>query len=109
MLITPERKVPQRSDASQNDHKSKGYPTSAAAFNMTWASDLLKSGSTALIKMKMHNDYFQYLILILIRCFFQRLLFTFVMNQLTFKTLLMSAFIVDFEFVSGFSVRLKQR
>ena len=25
MLITPERKVPQRSDASQNDHKSKGY------------------------------------------------------------------------------------
>ena len=26
MLITPERKVPQRSDASQNDHKRKGYP-----------------------------------------------------------------------------------
>ena len=26
MLITPERKVPQRSDTSQNDHKSKGYP-----------------------------------------------------------------------------------
>ena len=24
---TPERKVPQRSDASQNDHKSKGYPS----------------------------------------------------------------------------------
>ena len=36
MLLTPERKVPQRSDASQNDHKSKGYPakTSAAAFTM---------------------------------------------------------------------------
>ena len=36
MLITPERKVPQRSDASQNDHKSKGYPskTSEAAFTM---------------------------------------------------------------------------
>ena len=35
-LITPERKVPQRSDASQNDHKSKGYPskTSEAAFTM---------------------------------------------------------------------------
>ena len=34
MLITPERKVPQRSDTSQNDHK--GYPskTSAAAFTM---------------------------------------------------------------------------
>ena len=27
MLITPERKVTQRSDASQNDHKSKGYPS----------------------------------------------------------------------------------
>ena len=64
MLITPERKVPQRSDASQNDHKSKGYPakTSAAAFTMqvgyrrlypTFASgfllDFLKSGSTALL------------------------------------------------------------
>lgn len=35
--------------------------------------------------------------------YLQRLLFTFVMNQLTFKTLLMSAFIVYFEFVSGFS------
>ena len=35
-LITPERKVPQRLDASQNDHKSKGYPskTSEAAFTM---------------------------------------------------------------------------
>ena len=27
MLITPEQKVPERSDASQNDHKSKGYPS----------------------------------------------------------------------------------
>ena len=36
ILITPERKVPQRSDASQNDHKSKCYPskTSEAAFTM---------------------------------------------------------------------------
>ena len=36
MLITFERKVPQTSYASQNDHKSKGYPskTSAAAFTM---------------------------------------------------------------------------
>ena len=33
MLITPERKVPQRSDTSQNDHKSKGYP-SKTAFTM---------------------------------------------------------------------------
>ena len=28
MLITPERKVPQRSDASQNDHKSLYYAKS---------------------------------------------------------------------------------
>ena len=27
MLITPERNVPQRSNASQNDHKSKDYPS----------------------------------------------------------------------------------
>ena len=35
-LITPERKVPQRSDASQNGRKNKGYPskTSEAAFTM---------------------------------------------------------------------------
>ena len=62
MLITFKRKVPQRSDASQNDHK--GYPskTSAAAFTMqksawaTWASDFLqdflKSGSKALAYTK---------------------------------------------------------
>ena len=34
MLITPERKVPQRSDTSQNDHKSKGYPSKTSAFTM---------------------------------------------------------------------------
>ena len=36
MLITFERKVPQSSYTSQNDHKSKGYPskTSAAAFTV---------------------------------------------------------------------------
>ena len=36
MLITPERKVPQRSDTFQNDHNSKGYPskTLTAAFTM---------------------------------------------------------------------------
>ena len=36
MLITPEQKVPQRSDTTRNDHKSKGYPskTSAAAFTI---------------------------------------------------------------------------
>ena len=31
MLITPEQKVPQRSDASQNDHKIKGYPSKTEA------------------------------------------------------------------------------
>ena len=42
MLITPERKVPQRSDASQNDHKSKGHPskTSEAAFIMQKADKI---------------------------------------------------------------------
>ena len=36
MLIIFERKVPQSSYTSQNDHKSKGYPskTAAAAFTM---------------------------------------------------------------------------
>ena len=31
MLKTFELKVPQRSDASQNDHKSKGYPSKTSA------------------------------------------------------------------------------
>ena len=56
MLITPERKVPQRSDASQNDHKSKGYPSTmpkdTGAYrrlgHQTFLLDFLKSGSTAL-------------------------------------------------------------
>ena len=51
MLLTPERKVPQRSDTSQNDNKSKGYPTKTST--SLWASDFLldflKSGSTALM------------------------------------------------------------
>ena len=35
MLITFERKVPQSAYTSQNDHKSKGYPSkTAAAFTM---------------------------------------------------------------------------
>ena len=42
MLITPERKVTRRSDASQNDHKSKGHPskTSEAAFTMQKADKI---------------------------------------------------------------------
>ena len=55
MLITPERKVPQRSDTSQNDHKSKGYPskTSAAAFTMQKSDkgDLKKSNFSALVQI----------------------------------------------------------
>ena len=46
--ITFEQKVPQRSDTSQNDHKSKGYPSkTSAAFTMQksdrtpYASDFL--------------------------------------------------------------------
>ena len=42
MLMTPERKVPQRSDASQNDHKSKGHSskTSEEAFTMQKADKI---------------------------------------------------------------------
>ena len=57
MLITFERKVPQSSYTSQNDHKSKGYPskTSVAAFTIKapWGSafeiDFQKSYFPALI------------------------------------------------------------
>ena len=44
MLITFEQKVPQSSYTSQNDYKSKGYPskTSAAAFTMD-KCDLIKA------------------------------------------------------------------
>ena len=58
MLITFERKVPQSSYTSQNDHKSKGYPskTSTAALTLQksepWASafeiDFQKSYFSAL-------------------------------------------------------------
>ena len=56
MLITPERKVPQRSDASQNDHKSKGYPSKTSetftvqkADEGTFEIDFQKSDFPALI------------------------------------------------------------
>ena len=52
MLITPERKVPQRSDASQNDHNALGTRLFIKLF--------LKSGSTALVlrlSITMHDDY----------------------------------------------------
>ena len=50
MLLTPEQKVPQWSDASQNDHKNKGFAlktpkaalvlqNSAAAANLAAAAD----------------------------------------------------------------------
>ena len=54
--ITPEREVPQRSDASQNDHKSKGYPSKTSeTFTMqkadegTFEIDFQKSDFPALI------------------------------------------------------------
>ena len=57
MLITPERKVPQRSDASQNDHKSKGYPCKTeGAFSMQktdkgdFEIDFQKSDFPALVR-----------------------------------------------------------
>ena len=62
MLITPERKVPQMSDASQNDHKSKGYPskTSEAAFTMQKADkgDLRRLAQPPL-KQTFKNPTFQ--------------------------------------------------
>ena len=52
MLITPERKVPQRSDASQNDHKSKGYPfKTSEAFTMQKA-DKIDLNRLALNRLK---------------------------------------------------------
>ena len=39
MLITPERKFPQRSDASQNDQKSKGYLSKTSAASCTLQND----------------------------------------------------------------------
>ena len=48
-----ERKVPQRSDASQNDHKSKGHPskTSEVAFTMP-KSDKIDLNRLALNRLK---------------------------------------------------------
>ena len=46
MLITFEQKVPQRSDASQNDHKSKGYPSKTPAILCkNWLSKIQLSSS----------------------------------------------------------------
>ena len=57
--IIPERKVPQSSDASQNDHKSKGYPskTSEAAFSMQEADkgDLRRHARPPLPVAKSHR------------------------------------------------------
>ena len=60
MLITPERKVPQRSDASQNDHKSKGYPskTSEAAMQKMDKGDLKRLAQPPL-KKTFKNPTFQ--------------------------------------------------
>ena len=58
MLIISERIVPQRSDVSQNDHKSKGYPSKTSeAFTMPKAVkiafeiDFQKSGFPALVRI----------------------------------------------------------
>ena len=63
MLITFEGEVPQRSDASQNDHKSKGYPskTSEAAFTMQKADKgALKKNSDCPALILMHIYAKQY-------------------------------------------------
>ena len=59
---TPERKVPQRSDASQNDHKSKGHPskTSEAAFTMQKADKInLRRLARPPLKPPFKNPIFQ--------------------------------------------------
>ena len=59
MLITFEQKVPQSSYTSQNDHKSKGYPskTSAAAFTMQRADKGdLKRLSNRLSKIQLSSS-----------------------------------------------------
>ena len=65
MLITPERKVPKRSDASQNDHKSKGYPskTSEASFTMQKADKIgFKSPCAAAFEIDFQKSDFSALI-----------------------------------------------
>ena len=65
MLITPERKVHQRSDASQNDNKSKGYPskTSEAAFTMQKAEkSRLKAPCAAAFEIDFQKSDFPALI-----------------------------------------------
>ena len=59
--MTPERKVPQRSDASQNDHKSKGYPskTSEAAFPQKADKGDLKRLARPPLKKTFKNPTFQ--------------------------------------------------
>ena len=62
MLITPERKVPQGSDASQNDQKSKGYPskTSEAAFTIQKADKgHLRRLARPPLKLTFKNPTFQ--------------------------------------------------
>ena len=46
MLITPEQKVPQWSDTSQNDHKSKGLPVKKSDKN-----DLKRLGHPTFIRL----------------------------------------------------------
>ena len=65
MLITPERKVPQKSDASPNDHKSKGYPskTSEAAFTMQKADKGDKAPCAAAFEIDFQKSDFPALVI----------------------------------------------
>ena len=64
MIITPERKDPQGSDASQNDHKSKGHAfnTKEAALamqNSAAATDLASAATSSYFKCLLHyQDFF---------------------------------------------------
>ena len=50
MIITFERKVPQRSDASQNDHKRKGFPSKTSAASAKVKIDFQKTYFPALFR-----------------------------------------------------------
>ena len=54
---TPERKVPQRSDASQNDHKIKGYPSKTSE-----AKRRLKAPCTAAFEIDFQKSDFPALV-----------------------------------------------
>ena len=92
MIITPERKFPQRSDASQNGHKSKGYPS-----NIRTKSRRLKAPCAAAFEIDFQKSYFPALVVYHPDCISRCLLWQgeMMMNQnpiLNFLTLQIAAY-----------------